>query len=74
MIGAKKREILNLNPYIGECITYVDTWDWFDEGADENITERQIDKENMVGGGREVWEVPQSDEEEEIEQGSKDCK
>ena len=43
----------------------------FDNGAAENITKGQIENEDIVGGTREVWEVSEDDEEENIEKRSK---
>ena len=59
--------------YLSIGITDKDRGHGFDNGTAENITECEVQNHDIVGGTREVGEIAEDDEEEDVDQRSENC-
>ena len=59
--------------YLSIGITDKDRGHGLDNGTAENITECEVQNHDIVGGTREVGEITEDDEEEDVDQRSEYC-
>ena len=56
--------------YLDEGITDVYAEYRLDEGADDEVTHRDVGEDDIVGGAREVWEISECDPQHYVDHGT----